>query len=128
MSEEQRRRRVRALLGGVTAVAGQRAVQEPKATELSPEAVAVLVKAGLEPDRTLLELYRDLNLHAAEGTAAREQLGARGMVRPHRLARKGRGGQPQVLEVLPAGVAELGKRGIKLAEKKLKRGGFKHDV
>lgn len=128
LSEEQRRQRIGAFLAGVTAVAAQTKAEAPRETELPQQCLNVLVKAALEPGVQALEVYKTLGQHPAEGKTSVEGLVARGMVRVHRLARKGRGGQPQVLEVLPAGVAELAKRGIKPAEKKLKRGGFKHDV
>ncbi len=127
ISEEERRRRVDALMHGVEATS-VRNVERPVVNQLDQASLKVLTKFGLEPGTHLLEAYSALGLHPAEGKAAIDDLLARGFVKLHRLVRKGRGGQPTVVELLPAGKEELAKRGITLAEKKLKRGGFKHDV
>ena len=129
MTEEQRLQRASAFLSDVTAVIQpQAAAEKSDVNELSSTSLKVLIKAALELGIWLVGMYRTLGLHPAEGKQAVDDLLARGLVRIHRLVRKGRGGQPQVLELLPRGVAELEKRGISPAEKKVKRGGFKHDV
>lgn len=129
MTEEQRLQRASAFLSDVTAVIQPQAAAEiSDVNELSATSLKVLIKAALELGIWLVGMYRTLGLHPAEGKQAVDDLLARGFVRIHRLVRKGRGGQPQVLELLPRGVAELEKRGISAAEKKVKRGGFKHDV
>lgn len=126
-SEEERKERVAGLLQGVQAV--RAAVKEEVSPGvLSDGALKVFVKAALEPGTQLLELYESQGLHAAQGKSAVEELVARGFVKVHRLVRKGSGALPQVLEVLQLGVDELAKRGIPCAEKRLKRGGFRHDV
>lgn len=127
LSEETRQARAAVFLDGVNAVKTVKR-HVPAVGELGEASLKVLIKAALEPGARLLDIYRALSLHPAEGKRAVDDLIARGLVRVHRLVRRGRGGQPQVLEVLPRGVAELEKRGISPAEKKVKRGGFKHDV
>lgn len=123
-SEEHRRSGAEAFLSTVTAV--QRIAESvPKSNELPKAAMSLLVKAALEPGTFLLDMYAALRLHAAEGKQAQEDLVARGLVRLHRLVRKGRGGQPQVMEVTREGVVVLKARGISPAERLLK-GGFKH--
>lgn len=117
------------LFSGVRAVRASAQEASPsRVSELPDSSLKVLVKAGLEPGIRLLGIYESLGMHPTEGKGAMDDVLARGMVRVHRLIRKGKGGQPCVVEVLPAGIAELAKRGIKPAEKKLKRGGFLHDV
>jgi hypothetical protein len=127
ITESQRRWRAQGFLNGSDTVRGQ-PVEKPSEPELAANSLKVLVKVALEIGLTLLVVYAGLGLHAAEGKRAVDDLLARGWIKLHRIARKGRGGQPEVVEVLPAGRAELVKHGITPAEKKLKRGGFKHDV
>ena len=100
----------------------------PDANQLSEHAVNLLITTALHIGLILTVAYKSLGLHAAQGKRALDELLAHGFVRIHRLARKGSGGQPQVLEVLPKGKEELRRRGITPAEKKIKRGGFRHDV
>lgn len=124
-SENRRKQTAEAFLAGVHAV--QKAVEPVQKTGDLPNAsLTLLVKAALEPGTFLLDMYRMLGLHPAEGKAAQEDLVARGFVRLHRLVRKGRGGQPQVLEVTRAGADVVVSRGMTLAPRLLK-GGFKHD-
>ena len=127
--QEQRQQKVQMFMAGVTAVVAQQPTRDRAAdqNELSEAAAKVLIKSALEPGCWMLSIYCDLGLHPAEGKAACDDLLARGMVKIHRFIRRGRGGQPQAIEVLEAGVRELAKRGIKPSEKKLK-GGWKHDV
>lgn len=124
-TEEQRRQSAEAFLASVHAVKRQ-AESVPSTSDLTGASSSLLIKAALEPGKNLLDMYRDLGLHPAEGKAAQEDLVARGFVRVHRLVRKGRGGQPQVLEVTHEGVQALLKRGITPAPRLLK-GGFCHD-
>lgn len=128
LSESERVARNAGLFGSVQTIKGAEKQSGKVSTELSEDSLKVLVKAGLEPGLFLLVIYKALNMPFATGRGAVNDLEARGMVKVHRLVRKGRGGQPHVLEVLPAGKAELEKRGISPAEKKLKRGGWLHDV
>lgn len=95
---------------------------------LPPGAIALLAKVALEPETLLVSLYETLGLHPVKGKRLVTELEARGMVRPHRLPRSGRGGQPTVLEVLDPGVVELRKRDIEPAAKLIGRGGFLHDL
>lgn len=130
MDEVERLRRMRLLLDRVTARHAQ-PVDSPaasKTAELTPPAGNVLIKSALEPGTPLTSIYAALQLHAAEGKRAVDELLAAGYVRMHRIARKGRGGQPTVLEVLRAGMQELSKRGVAPAPRLIARGGFLHDV
>lgn len=130
LTEEERLRRANVLLSQVTAIeaAPAAAVESEKQNELSTAAANVLIKCALEPATLLLQIYAALSLHAAEGKRAVDELLARGYVKAHRLVRKGRGGQPTVLEVRPAGVEEISRRGITPAERLIARGGYLHDV
>lgn len=130
LTETERRRRVNVLLSQVTAVEVKPAAAQttPAKNVLSPAAANVLIKCALEPATLLLQIYAALSLHAAEGKRAVDELLARGYVRTHRLARKGRGGQPTILEVRATGVAELARRGISPAKRLIARGGHLHDV
>lgn len=127
MSEDERQRRLGVFMAGVKAIRTP-PKETPSPDALSATSLKVLVKAALEPGIRLLAIYESLGFHPAEGKRAVDDLVARGLVRVHRLVRQGRGAQPQVLEVLLKGVAELEKRGIVPALKKVKRGGFRHDV
>lgn len=126
LNEQLRSERNRAFMARVSVLAGPPS-EPPKTSELSQRAVKVLVKAALEVDITLLAIYEALGFHPAEGKAAIDELLAKGCVQLHRLP-KGRGGQPTVVQILPPGRAELEKRGIVPAARKVKRGGFLHDV
>lgn len=127
ISETERRRRVERLLAKVDVVRAE-PVEQPQAPGLVEDSVKLLVKVATEPMVPLTEAYLGLGMHASDGKWSEDDLLARGMIKLHRLARKGRGGQPTVVEVLPPGLDELRKHGITPAEKKLKRGGFKHDI
>jgi hypothetical protein len=128
LSENERMARNASFWSEVRAVKPCQKTDRASSTELSASSLNVLVKVALEPGIFLLAVYAALSMHPAEGRAAVNDLQARGMVKVHRLARKGRGGQPHVLEVLPPGRAELAKRGIAPAEQKVKRGRWLHDV
>ena len=129
ISEERRRATAEAFLAGVSAVKRQAPVKEERSpAELSERSRKVLFKAALEPGVSKVEIYSSLGMHASEGKRALDDLLARGMVRLHSLARKGRGGQRQVVEVLKPGVLELKRHGLSPAPKKVGRGGFLHDV
>lgn len=125
--EDVRRRQVQRLMATVKVVRAE-PVDQPQAPSVAANTINLLIKFGLEVMLTLLVAYQALGLHPSEGKRAVDDLLARGMVQLHRLPRKGRGGQPTVVEVLPAGLDELRKRGITPAEKKLRRGGFRHDI
>lgn len=124
-TEERRLQTAGAFLADVHAVK-QYEKEKAKSSDLPGGSLNLLIKAGLEPGKNLLDMYDALGLHPAEGKAAQEDLVARGFVRVQRLVRKGRGGQPQVLEVTKEGEAVLAARGISLAPRVVK-GGFKHD-
>lgn len=124
-TETQRRAGADAFLATVQAT--QKTAEQPMQSPSLPDAsLKLLIKAALEPGTYLLDMYRALGLHPAEGKGAQEDLIARGYARVHRLARKGRGGQPQVIEVTDEGAAVLADRGITPAGR-LVKGGFKHD-
>lgn len=123
-TDEEIQRRADSFFASVVAV--EKAMPAPeRKDELSKSAIALLVKAGLEPGTFLLEMYRALGLNGTSGKAAQEGLVAKGFMRVHRLVRKGRGAQPQVLEVTKEGAAFLNERGIAVAPLVLK-GGMKH--
>jgi hypothetical protein len=125
ITDEVRRERASVFLAGVQAV--KRTVEPCREKDvLSARALGLLVKAALEPGTTLLEMYRALGLSGGEGKSAQESLIARGLVRVRRLVRKGRGAQPQVLEITKCGKEVLGARGITPTPHVLK-GGFLHD-
>ena len=128
LKEEERRRRGDVFLNGVKVVEATKERETPSPGELHENSAKALAKFGLEPQTTLMKGYADLGLHAGEGKRGIDDLLARAMVRLHKLARKGRGAMPTYVEVLGAGVEELEKRGIKPAEKVIKRGGFRHDI
>ena len=98
-----------------------------RVNELAQESLLLLIEAARHPEPTLLEHYDSVGMHGAAGRRATDDLRARNMIRLLRLVRKGRGGQPTVVEVLEAGLKELMKRGIKPAPRVVK-GGFKHEV
>lgn len=127
--EQVRRERVQAFMGNVRATRqADKPASSPAANELCEYSLKVLIKATLEPGIWLLAIYESLALHPAEGKSAVNDLLARGLVRVHRFPRKGRGGQPQSLEVLALGIEELARRGITPPLRKIARGGWKHDV
>lgn len=128
LSEQVRRQRAEGFLGMVKAIKAPSKPKKPSVSELPFQAVSILTKSALEPGTPLLGIYKDLGLHPAEGKGALDTLLAKGMVRTHRMARRGRGGQPVVVEVIERGIEELHKRGITPAPKLIRRGGFKHDV
>jgi len=99
--------------------------QDPDVNGLSEEAVKILVKCGMEPGVLLTDIYKDLGLHPTVGKRGLDELIARGVVKVHRIPRKGRGSQYSVVEITDDG--ELGKHGIQKPKQVLK-GGFKHDV
>lgn len=127
LSDRERRERNQSLLSCVTVRQGDQPVA-PTVNELSERSLKVLIKAGLEPGVFLLEAYRSLSLHPAEGKSSIDDLLARDYIKLHRLPRKGRGGQPVVVEVVQRGRQEMEKHGIAPAERRLKRGGWLHDV
>ncbi len=127
LSKSQWVERSLAFLSDVECVQHIEITQEAFQSELSDNAVKLVVLAGTIPGMPVLRMYRQLTLHPEEGTRAKDDLIARAMVREWKLSRKGSGGRPTVLELLEAGVNELKKRGIKPAEKMIKRGGWKHD-
>lgn len=97
-------------------------------SELSDESFKLLVVIALRYYLTLLAIYKSLGFHPAEGKSAIDDLLARGLVRLHRIARRGRGGQPQVVELRPRGRDVLATKGITPTPWQLKRGGFVHAV
>ncbi|MDX2199640.1 MAG: hypothetical protein SF069_11800 [Phycisphaerae bacterium] len=124
-TEEMRRERAASFLAGVRATRKAERPKKPR-DELSAQALNVLIKAALEPTTFLLDIYRALGLHGAAGKSAQQELTARGLIRLHRIVRKGRGAQPQVMEVTETGVVLLQTRGITPA-KRLVKGGYLHD-
>lgn len=126
--ENERQTRLTRFMQGVNAVQAAVVKTEVSEPELSSNAMNVLFKTAVEIGIPQLALYEALGLHPAEGKAAVDELLARNMIKLHRLARKGRGGQPVVVEVLPKGQEVLESRGMAPGEKRIKRGGFLHDV
>jgi DNA-binding MarR family transcriptional regulator len=132
LKEAERKQRAELFLSGVSAVyscmnhdAGKK--EQRGMGALSPASLSVLTKVALEPLFSLSQVYKALGLHPAEGKRAVNDLEARNYVRLHRMPRKGRGGQPVIVEVLPLGADELKERGFALAQRRIKRGGFRHD-
>lgn len=126
ITDEMRKFNNAGLLSSIVAVLAERCA-EPTVPGLSDTSFKVLIKATTEPGTWQEAMSESLGLHPAQMKGAVNDLLARAMVKLHHLP-KGRGGQPVVLEVLAKGIEELAKRGITPAEKKLKRGGFLHDV
>jgi hypothetical protein len=106
----------------------RRAKQETQVCEVPEDVLKLLVKVALEPITQLTAAYADLGVHPARAKQALSYIEAEGLGRVHVLARKGRGGAPHGLEVLPKGKELLAKRGITPASKVIGRGGFAHDV
>src|SRR5688572_28571991 len=104
MTEEERQRRNAEFLKNVVAVRDSHPTFGSRG-ERNDNDVKLLVKHSLEPLKWLTESYRELGLHTEGGVRAKEKLIAEGFVREHRMARKGSGGQPTLLEVLPSGIA-----------------------
>lgn len=130
MSERERRRRAEGFLKSVIAI--REPVEEKKkdtggVDEVSENSVYLVIEAARHPEKTLLELYEGAALHPAEGKRALDDLRARGMIWLHRLARKGRGGQPWAVQVIGKGLEELKKRGIAPTELEGK-GSWKHRI
>lgn len=128
---EMQRQRAEAFLRSVRVVRHASPARDAGAAadaEVSEECFRLLVKAALEPDKRLMDLYEDLGLHPAKAKQSVSTIEARGFGRVHALARKGRMGAPHGLEVLSAGRALLREHGIAPAEKLVRRGGWRHDV
>lgn len=76
------------------------------------DAVRLLVKHGLEPLTWLTQSYLDLGLHPAHGARAKEALIAEGKVLEQRMLRRGSGGHPCLLELLPPGIEVVRRMGF----------------
>jgi len=94
---------------------------------LSEAARLLLSFAVLRPQDSITKHYESAGLSAGKGRRALEELLTRGYVKPHKIARRGRGGQVTLVEALNSSNGLLVELGIKRPKRVLK-GGWLHDV
>lgn len=109
-------------------IATRKSVKKDESDEMSAGVLKLLITFALTIGITLVAAYGAVGMHPGEGKRSVNELISRGYIRLHKLPRKGKGGQPQTAEVLKPGIAELTRRGITPAKKRIERGGFIHEL